>query len=174
MTDKFDEYLNDKSQSTRERALTSSSHKKVFQNENGSPLSNEKTNTELATYGDALLKCAFCKMLFDEGVSNITEGKKNYESDKVLVEVIARHYELLKYIRFDKNDDKIPQDYDYRKPQKGNDSLYKYIATAVEALVASFYLDNGEDFGLVIEIAKHWKRLIDNSKKEGFSTLCTT
>ena len=134
----------------------------------------KKTNTELATYGDALLKCAFCKILFDEGVPNITEGKKNYESDKVLVEVIARHYELLKYIHFDKNDDKIPRDYDYRNPKKGKASPYKYIATAVEALIAAVYLDNKENFGLVIEIAKHWKILIDNSKKEGFSPLCTT
>ena len=174
MQDKFNEYLRDKSQHTRERALTSSSYKKVFERENRSPLLDEKTNTELATYGDALLKCAFCKILFDEGVSNITVEKQNYESDKVFVEIIARHYELLKYIYFDKNDDKIPQDYNYRKPEKEKDSKSnngkgspsKYIATAVEALIAAIYLDNKEEFGLVIEIAEHWKTLIDKSKGE--------
>ena len=89
------------------------------------------------------MKLAFCKILFDEAVSNITVEKQKYESDKVFVEIIARHYELLNYIRFDKNDDNIPKDYDYREPpQKGKDSPSKYIATAVEALIVAIYLDN--------------------------------
>jgi dsRNA-specific ribonuclease len=161
MQDKFSEYLNDENQPRRKKALTANSYKKVDPS-----LKASDTNCELGTYGDALLKCAFCKILFDEGVSNITVEKQKYESDKVLVEIIARHYELLNYIRFDKNDDKIPKDYDYRDPpKKGKDSPSKYIATAVEALIAAVYLDNNEDLGLVLEIVKHWKKLIDNSGK---------
>ena len=121
--------------------------------------------SELATYGDALLKLAFCKILFDEkDVLNITEEKKKYESDEVLVKVIAKYYKFLEYIRFDKTDENILQNYDYKKPsKKGKDSPHKYIATAVEALIAALYLDNNEDFSVVVEIAKHWKELIDSA-----------
>ena len=158
MQDKFSEYLNDESQFTRQKALTAISYKNVDHS-----LEANDTNCKLATYGDALLKCAFCKILFDKDVSNITEEKKKYESDKVFVEVIAKHYDLLKYIRFDKRDKKIPQDYNYRKGD--NNSPSKYIATVVEALIAAIYLDNKEDFSLVVKIAEHWKTLIDDSNK---------
>ena len=161
MQDKFYEYLRDESRPTRQRALTASSYKNIDHS-----LEDADTNSELATYGDALLKLAFCKILFDEGVSNITVKKQKYEPDKVFVEIIARRYELLNYIRFDKNDDKIPKDYDYKdSPKKGKDSPSKYIATAVEALIAAIYLDNKEDFSLVVKIAEHWKTLIDDSYK---------
>ena len=77
MQDQFSEYLIDESQPTRERALTSSSYKKVYQNETGKELPDKETNTELGTYGDALLKHAFCKILFDDkSVENITEKKR--------------------------------------------------------------------------------------------------
>ena len=159
MQDKFSEYLNDESQSTRQNALTANSYK----NEDHS-LKDSDTNCELGTYGDALLKCAFCKILFDESVSNMTVEKQKYEPDKVFVEIVARHYELLTYIRFDKSDNKIPRDYDYRESsKKGKDSPSKYIATAVEALIAAIYLDNKENFSLVVKIAEHWKTLIDDS-----------
>ena len=161
MQDKFSEYLNDESQSTRQKALTANSYKNVDHS-----LEANDTNCELGTYGDALLKLAFCKILFVEDVSSITTEKQKYESDKVFVEIIARHYELLKYIHFDESDNNIPRDYNYRKPpKKRKDSPSKYIATAVEALIAAIYLDNKEDFSLVLEIVKHWKKLIDNSGK---------
>ena len=162
MQDLYKKYLIDESQSTRQRALTSSSYKTVYLRENGASLSDKETNKELATYGDALLKFAFCKILFRENVENITEEKKKYESDKVFVEVIAKHYDLLKYIRFDKRDKKIPQDYNYRKGD--NNSPSKYIATVVEALIAAIYLDNEEDFNIVLDIARLWKKRIDGLK----------
>ena len=149
MQDKFSEYLNDESQFKRQKALTANSYRNVDHS-----LEASDTNCELATYGDALLKLAFCKILFEKNVENITVKKQTYESDKVLVEIIARHYELLKYIRFDESDNNIPRDYDYREPpKKGKDSPSKYIATAVEALIAAIYLDNKEDFSLVVKIA---------------------
>ena len=48
--------------------------------------------------------------------------------------------------------------------KKRTDPSHKYIATAVEALIAAIYLDNKEDFNLVVEIANHWKMLIDQSE----------
>ena len=160
---KFKKYLKDNSQRTRDRALTASSYKKAFERKNGSPLSDEKTNTELATYGDAILKLAFCKILFDAGVSNITVEKQKYESDEAFVKIIARHYKLLEYIKFDEDDSNIPQNYDYLTKPNGK-SPHKYIATVVEALVAAYYLDNSKNFSLVLEVAREWKRLIDESK----------
>lgn len=157
--DKFDEYLIDENQPTRQKALTAKSYKNADHS-----VQDRDTNFELATYGDALLKCAFCKILFDEGTEKITEKKQNYESDEVLVKIIARNYDLLKYIRYDENDEKIPKNYDYIPKNNGNDSPSKYIATAVEALIAAIYLDNKEDFNLVVEIANHWKMLIDQSE----------
>ena len=155
MQDKFNEYLRDKSQPTRERALTSSSYKNVDHT-----LTDEGINRELATYGDALLKLAFCKILFDEKVENITVEKQNYESDEVLVKIVAPYYDLLKKIKFDENNKEIPQDYEYK------DEKHKYIATAVEALLAAYYLDNSKDFSLVLEIVREWKRLIDKSNPQ--------
>ena len=46
------------------------------------------------------------------------------------------------------------------------ESAAKYIATAVEALLAAIYLDNNENFGLVVDIAKSWKNLIDEEKNK--------
>ena len=150
--DKFEEYLRDISQPTRDRALTASSYKNVDHS-----LTDKDINRELATYGDALLKLALCKILFNEKVENITVKKQDYESDEVLVKVVASYYDLLKKIKFDEKDEEIPRNYEYK------DEKHKYIATAVEALLAAYYLDNSEDFSLVIETAREWKSLIDGS-----------
>ena len=155
MIDKFEEYLSDISQPTRDRALTASSYKNVDHS-----LTDNDINRELATYGDALLKLALCKILFNEKVENITDKKQKYESDEVLVTVVAKHYDLLKKIKFDENDKKIPQDYEY-EDEKHKDEKHKYIATAVEALLAAYYLDNEENFELIVAVAKEWKKLID-------------
>ena len=157
MQDKFDEYLKDKEKPTRLKALTAKSYRNL-----NHALEDSDTNSTLATYGDAILKLAYCKILFDEGETKITERKQALESDKNLVEVIAKRYDLLNYIKFDNNDTKIPQDYKYQKPQKGKDSPSKYIATAVEALIAAIYLDNDEDLDLVVDIVKDWRELIEN------------
>ena len=171
MHDIFSDYLFDESQATRERALTARSNKNIEHS-----LKDANTNSELATYGDALLKLAFCKILFDdEKVKNITVTKQNYESDEVLVKIIARYYNLLEYIKYDKDDKNIPKDYEFSKPSYKS---YKYIATTVEALIAAIYLDNKEDFSVVVDIARNWKELIDKIDKNktaggesGFTTI---
>ena len=152
MPDKFEEYLKDISQPTRNRALTASSYKNVDHS-----LTDKDINRELATYGDALLKLALCEILLNEKVENITVKKQDYENDEVLVKVVASYYDLLKKIKFDEKDKEIPRDYEYK------DEKHKYIATAVEALLAAYYLDNSKDFSLVLEAAREWKRLIDES-----------
>ena len=155
MSCKFEDYL--KNQSTEYKykkiALTASSYKNVEH-----ALTDKDTNCKLAVYGDVLLKLALCKILFDDKVENITVEKQKYESDKILVEVIARHYKLIDEIKFDRSNDKIPQDYDYK------DDNRKYIATAVEALLAAYYLDCDKNFESVFAVVSEWKKLIDESK----------
>lgn len=150
MEDAFENYLKNGSSENRKRALTARSYKNIDHE-----LNDKQTNERLATYGDALLKLALCKILYEEEkVESITEEKKKYEEDKTLVKVVAKNYDLLRYIQYDENDQKIPKNYDYK-----NDS-HKYIATAVEALLAAFYLDNDEDFASVVTVVREWKQWI--------------
>ena len=152
MADKFENYLKNEKSEYKTIALTSNSYRNIEHS-----LNDNAINNNLATYGDALLKLALCEVLFKEKVKNITESKKNFESDEVLVKVIAKKYDLIKYIKYDSADVKIPQDYEYTGVK------YKYIATAVEALLAAFYIDNQRDFDLVIEIVREWKHVIGNN-----------
>jgi dsRNA-specific ribonuclease len=150
-------YLQGEEKSNRKRALTVKSYKAV-----DGDLTDADVNSELATYGDALLKYALSEMLYGS-VENITEEKKKYESDEVLVSVIARHYDLLQYIRFDKGNKRIPRDYNFKK-KKQKDSPHKYIATTVEALLAAVYLDYGKSTEVVFYIVEQWKKLIDAAR----------
>ena len=163
--DKIEELLNAKENNLATplqlRALTDKSYKKTPNNQDC------KINFELATYGDAILKCALCKIYFErENKDNfgfkgkLTEWKKQYESDEVLIKFIARHYDILNFLNFDSGDTKKPQDYKYE--DKNAKRRYKYIATAMEACVAAVYIENGESE--VVQIVKQWIQWIDESK----------
>lgn len=165
--DIFKEYLESKEPEYRKIALTDCSYKKCYQNEYKQELPDEETNKELGTYGDALLKLALCQILYEEKVKNITEKKKNYENDKILVSVVAQNYDLSPHINIDKNDKNIPKDYDCEDKNGVFLHKYKYIATAVEALLAAFYLDNEKNFKLIVDIVKVWKELIDKNRQNG-------
>ena len=169
--DKIEELLNakknDRATPLRLRALTDKSYK----NKTTHSQNNDEINFELATYGDAVLKLALCKIYREykeNGLrfsENLSDWKKKYESDKVLVRVIAKHYNLLNFLRYDekgnrKPEEQKPQDYDH-KGQNDNDR-HKYIATAMEACIAAVYIENGENE--VIEIVKQWIEWIDESK----------
>ena len=156
MADKFENYLKNEKSEYKTIALTSNSYRNIEHS-----LNDNAINNNLATYGDALLKLALCDILFDEEVENITVEKEKYKSDEVLVEVVAKHYNLLEYIRYDNEDKKIPENYNYIRAKNG--SSHKYIATAVEALLAAFYFDNNKDFELVVNVVKEWKNWIGNN-----------
>lgn len=161
--DKIEELLKGPKTDLQKQALTDKSYKKTPNNQDC------KINFELATYGDAILKCVLCKIYFErEDEDNfgfkgkLTEWKKQYESDEVLVRVVAKHYNLLNFLRYDKEGNGKPeeqklQDYDH-KGQNDKDR-HKYIATAMEACIAAVYLENGENE--VIEIVKQWIEWID-------------
>ncbi len=164
--DQIEELLKNPQTVLQKQALTDTSYKNIDHS-----FSDDDTNFELATYGDAVLKLALCKIYREykeNGLrfsENLSDWKKKYESDEVLVRVIAKHYNLLNFLRYDekgngKPEEQKPQDYDH-KGQNDNDR-HKYIATAMEASIAAVYLENGENE--VIEIVKQWIEWIDESK----------
>ncbi len=160
--DLFEEYLNRKETSKWiKRALTDSS----FNNYRSSGVrkNNPKydelhkplpDNLDLALLGDAIIKFVYSDILLDT-VKQLTEEKKKYESDKVFVEKIAKHYNLINYIDFDKEDSKIPHNYNYEESKGENNNPHKYIATAVEAMIAAIYKET-EDLTSIKELLKAW------------------
>ena len=164
--DKIEELLKDPKTDLQKQALTDTSYKNIDHS-----LSDDDTNAELAMYGDAVLKLALCKVYRDkknEGIKfsdNLSKWKEKHESDEVLVRVVAKHYNLLNFLKYDKEgngkpEEQKPQDYEH-KGQNDNDR-HKYIATAMEACIAAVYIENGENE--VIEIVKQWIEWIDESK----------
>lgn len=164
--DKIEELLKDPKTDLQKQALTDTSYKNIDHS-----LSDDDTNAELATYGDAILKLALCKIYRDRknaGIKfsdNLSKWKEKHESDEVLVRVIAKHYNLLNFLRYDekgnrKPEEQKPRDYDHKG--KDDKDRHKYIATAMEASIAVVYLENGENE--VIDIVKQWIQWIDESK----------
>lgn len=162
--DKIEELLKDPKTDLQKQALTDKSYK----NKTTHSQNNDEINFELATYGDAVLKLALCKVYRDKknaGIKfsdNLSQWKEKHESDEVLVRVIAKHYDLLNFLRYDekgngKPEEQKPQDYDH-KGQNDKDR-HKYLATAMEACIAAVYIENGENE--VIEIVKQWIEWID-------------
>ena len=99
----------------------------------------------------------FCLMKVKKKI----QKKQNYESDEVLVKVIAKHYDILKLLRYDTNDDNMPKDYNYITRNKNNNP-HKYIATAIEACLGAIYIQKRCDITPIINIAKKWIEIIDS------------
>lgn len=112
-------------------------------------------NSNLATLGDAVLKLVLCKILLENGCENISEQKKKYECDKILIEQIAKKYDLLKYMKFNSNDEKIKQEYIYYKSKNNKTIHTKYIATTVEAIIATVYLEH-KSLDPIRELVTEW------------------
>lgn len=109
--DLFEEYLNKKDTSRCVKiALTDASYncyrcRGIRKNnpryeELHKPL---KDNMDLALLGDSIIKFIYSDFLLDK-VELLTEEKKKYESDKVFVNKIAQHYNLIPYIDYDIED----------------------------------------------------------------------
>ena len=135
------------------RALTYKSYNEIYKKQNHKDLKNVEINSELATYGDALLKFALCQILLDKCEDGLSEEKKKYESDEFLIKKVAKRYNLLEYIKFDRNDSKIKQEYIYYK----NDNT-KYIATTVDAVLGAIYQQD-KDFKSICELVEQWTKL---------------
>lgn len=135
------------------RALTDRSRNNYLRKRHLSPVPN---NVELATYGDAVLKLAFCDVLY--GVDHLTIEKEKYESDKNYVEVIGKRYDILRRMKYDSEDNYMPKTYIMHK----RDMNHKRIATCVEAIAAAIFMID-RDIDEIIEIARFWKRITDEA-----------
>lgn len=138
------------------RALTDRSYKSYLLRHKSLAI---QCNSDLATYGDAVLKLAFCDVLY--GVDRLTIQKEKYESDKNLVEVIGKRYDIIKCLKVDQNDSNMPNDYVWHgRGQK--DRSHKRIATCLEALIGAIFLID-RDIEEIIEIARFWKKITDEA-----------
>ena len=151
--DIFETYIKQHKRDETCRALTCKSYKQVYQNNHREQLDDKRTNTELATYGDALIKFVLCELLLDKE-PQLSEKKKEFEEDKFFIEVVAKHYNLLDYMNFDRDDANITKEYVWHD---NNDST-KYIATTVEAVVGALYQEN-HDFDSICKLIENWKNL---------------
>lgn len=158
--DLFEEWIM-KDNELIEYALTDKSYKSVYSKEHHEILPKNKTNFELATYGDAILKMCIMEILYDNKIEKPTEEKKKYESNKALV-LIAEKYDLIKNIKTDGN--RVNNyDYDNKKNKSKKGNKCKYIATCVEAIIAAIYINTGNLYKLK-ELICSWMNYID--KKE--------
>lgn len=159
--EKFKKWLNVKNEWI-ERATIDNSCKGYFCGKEHK-VEKDGTNKDLAVLGDALLKLAFTEFLLDERTVKLTEAKKLYESDKSLVEYIAKEYKVIenKFIKFEDANKAYALDYDCAARQGVN---YKYIATFIEAMIGAIYKSTNS-LDEVKEILKEWKTFIDNNKK---------
>lgn len=114
-------------------------------------------NTDLATYGDAVIKFCYSALLLDT-TKQLTEDKKKVECDKYLVDTVARHYKLLSYIDKDPRNRELPDDYDYESHGGTNKNPCKYIATAVEAMVGAIFQETRNLSGIIglLDSWLHW------------------
>lgn len=156
--DLFEEWLYEKENNRLiKRALTAVSFKNVNHN-----LSDSDTGFELATYGDALIKFCYASHFLDN-CEKLSKEIEKYVTDEGLVRVIAKHYSLLNYINYDKNDELIKSDYEYVDKGKTigknkKESPHKYIADVVEAMIGAIYLEI-KDIGAITELLDSWRKL---------------
>ena len=140
------------------KALTDSSYKN-HQQKHGLEVTED--NLTLATYGDAVLKLAFCEILFDE--EKLSVEKSEYESDRSFVTYIGEKYRILECIKLDSDDGNMPKDYCWKPNAKNEDNPHKRIATCIEAIIGAIYKQD-KDMDEIIQIAKNWKEYIDSHK----------
>jgi dsRNA-specific ribonuclease len=157
--DLFEIYLNNNSPWIN-RALTDKSYKNEFMRTNHKPYDGD-TNEDLATYGDAVIKLCYLELMLDKE-SKLSIEKAKIESDEYLVDVIARHYNMLEFIKTDSENKEMKKTYDFIKPAKtsgGNkkDSQNKFIATAVEAMIGAIYKEE-KDLKPIIELLDSWRK----------------
>lgn len=153
--DIFEEYIQKNRRNENCRALTCKSYGKVYQEKFHKQLKPKQTNFELATYGDALMKFSLCSLLLDKA-QKLSKEKEQYEEDKFLIEFVAKHYDLLDYMNFDRNDINIPQEYVSHETENNNTT--KYIATTVEAVLGAIFQEN-RNFDSICELIESWIKL---------------
>jgi len=150
--DLFEEWLNKRDESNWvKRALTDSSYKNVDQSLKEK---NNYINSDLATYGDVVIKLCYVEILLDK-CEKLTKEKEKYESDEYLVRYVASRYNILEKLQYDKETKSKNNCNDYNYEKKPNKNPRKYIATAVEAMIGAIYKETN-DLKPIIELLKTW------------------
>ena len=164
--DLFEKWLNNKDSKWIQIALTDSSYnnyrKRGIRKNNPHYAEVQKdlpVNKDLAVVGDAVINLVYSKYLFTKGTNKLTEVKKDYVSDEHFVSHIAKHYDLLNYIKKDIDDKKLPNDYKYDTTQSENGNSHKYIATCVEAVIGAIFLET-DDLESITELLIDWERFV--------------
>ena len=145
-------------------ALTDSSYRKKTDNH------ELEHNERLGTLGDAVLRLAISSIIYPDKLQNISEKRQKYESDKILVTAIGRHYDILKRLNYDDEDDNKGIGYEW-KDDKEDAHRKKYIATAMEACLGAFYMDRGESIAEAKNVVKRWMDLVDECPETEDSNL---
>ncbi len=161
--DKFEEYLNKKDNEYVDLALIDKSYKSyikkgVKKNEPNYKDVNsfDKDNLDLSTLGDAIIKFVYVNLFIDDNkIKMLSKEIEKYITDKYFITKVAKKYDILKHVKYDKSDSKMHTDYEY----KDNENR-KFIATAVEAMIGAIYLNlinrDGDWFKEISTILKEW------------------
>lgn len=154
--DLFKKYLKlTKSVPILKRAITCKSYRNVYYFENGVILKDEEINHELATFGDAVLKFVLCEKFLDKK-DKLSKYIQKYLTDKNLIEIIGKHYQIIDYLYFDYFDISVPRDYVFDRQDR-----HKYIATSVEAMLGAIYLYK-KNLNDVRKIIDEFIKLVDS------------
>lgn len=158
--DKFEKYLNEKDKWI-DLGLTDNSYKNFIRNgiKKNDPRhedvnSFDKDNLDLSTLGDAIIKFVYVNIFIKKNnIKMLSKEIEKYITDKFFITKVAKKYDILKYLKYDKSDGKMHADYEYK--DNGN---RKFIATAVEAMIGAIYMINIDDnwFDEISSILKEW------------------
>lgn len=157
--DSFEDYLKTDSELLK-LALTDPSYRNYI------ACQGLSTNGSLSTLGDAILRFVLAEQIYDEGKGSASERRKIFENNHYLVSVIAEHYSLLDILRYDRNDVHKQAGYPWdisasrsiSNRKKSNPQ--KFIADAMEAVLAAYYLDNNRNLDIIRTLIKEWELLI--------------
>lgn len=162
--DLFEYWLDKKEGSTWvKRALTDSTYM------NKPKASHErKTNTELATLGDAVIKLCYADLFLDK-CEQLSATIDPFIRDEWFVTVVAKHYKILERKDLIDYNDSSPtaakcfSDYNYRKPKETSghnkkESPDKPKATVIEAMIGAIYRET-QDLGSIKTLLKTWTEL---------------
>lgn len=159
--DVFGEYLKTKTDNL-ELAKTDSSYRNKTSNQ------ELVCNEGLATLGDAVLRLGLTHIIHEMDEDKISNMRQQFESDKVLVVRIGKYYHIRRLLKFDNKDKNKQHGYAWgsgRNSSKDSDSknnhAQKYIATAMEACLGAFYLDNEMSMKSVLNVVSYWMCIIE-------------
>ena len=151
--DIFESYLQKKQSSNIiKRALTDVSMKSGHY-----LIPKNQSNADFEILGDAILKEALydrrIRLAIDMGVEAVNMKKEAPFADKQLVEKIGKHYDILKYIDYNKMNTTLLPEYK-RSP------VSRHILAAVKAMITAIYKEENYNLSPIENIIVEWRELL--------------